>query len=65
MAAGGTVTILVAAQTIMLACTLSTINKLLIARTMNPAIYEGMKIKVAALAIVAVVMTAALFVIRI
>jgi uncharacterized membrane protein (DUF4010 family) len=65
MAAGGTVTVLVAAQTIMLACTLSTINKLLIARAMNPAIYEGMKVKVAALAVVAVVMTAALFVIRI
>jgi uncharacterized membrane protein (DUF4010 family) len=65
MAAGGTVTILVAAQTIMLACTLSTVNKLLIARTMNPAIYEGMKVKVAALAAVAIVLTAALFVIRI
>jgi uncharacterized membrane protein (DUF4010 family) len=65
MAAGGTVSILVAAQTIMLACTLSTINKLLIARAMNCDVYNAMKLKVAVMAVVAVIMTAALFVIRI
>jgi uncharacterized membrane protein (DUF4010 family) len=65
MAASGTVTVLVAAQTIMLACTFSTVNKLLISRAMNGTIYQGLKQKVAIMAIAAIIMTTAMFVIRI
>ncbi|MEI6796212.1 MAG: MgtC/SapB family protein [Methanomassiliicoccales archaeon] len=65
MAAGGTITVLVAAQTIMLACTLSTVNKLLISRTMNSHVYDGLRLKIMIMTVVSIILTAALFVIRI